>query len=315
VQAQTVAPRATADAENAGANVPAAPALGAEEPDAVPADSALNRAQLGLFDRFWGALSEDEDPDGPINTDRPTFTPANTVVPRRRLQFESGFTYNYERTSTTHASLYDFPELAMRYGFYDRVEFRTFWLGPTYAQGEPTVRSRARINGGLSNMEIGFKWQLLPNDTEKRWRPTTALITSIYAPTGGNSLLSSDTVEPYLNLIYGWNLSDKLTFAGSTGYLGFRQQPAPGSGGRADSFQRYHQSLVAFYSVTERSTLFYEWYILMFTNATDNRPTHFMDGGLLYRPTPNTQLDIRAGFGLSGRPDDVFTGVGFSVRF
>ena len=53
----------------------------------------------------------------------------------------------------------------------------------------------------------------------------------------------------------------------------------------------------------------------MFTNAVDNRPTHFMDGGLLYQLTPNIQLDLRAGFGLSGRPNDFFTGTGFSVRF
>jgi hypothetical protein len=53
----------------------------------------------------------------------------------------------------------------------------------------------------------------------------------------------------------------------------------------------------------------------MFTSLPDNRPLHFMDGGVLYQPTPNTQLDLRAGFGLSGRPDDFFTGAGFSVRF
>jgi hypothetical protein len=40
-----------------------------------------------------------------------------------------------------------------------------------------------------------------------------------------------------------------------------------------------------------------------------------MDGGVLYRLTPNMQFDIRVGFGLSGRPDDVFAGTGFSVRF
>jgi hypothetical protein len=72
---------------------------------------------------------------------------------------------------------------------------------------------------------------------------------------------------------------------------------------------------VAFYTVGERSTLFYEWYVLMFTSALDNRPTHFMDGGVLYRPTPNMQIDLRAGFGLSGRPDDFFTGAGYSIRF
>jgi hypothetical protein len=163
-------------------------------------------------------------------------------------------------------------------------------------------------------MEVGFKWQLLTEKKDKKWVPTTALITSIYAPTGGTSTLGSHTVEPYVNLIYGWSLTKKLTLAGSTGYLGMRQTDLL-HGRPADSFERYHQSLVAFYSATSRTTLFYEWYALMFTNAADNRPTYFMDGGVLYHPTPNTQIDLRAGFGLSGRPDDFFTGVGFSVRF
>src|SRR5208337_3181179 len=149
---------------------------------------------------------------------------------------------------------------------------------------------------------------------ERKWIPTTALITSIYAPTGGTSVLGSHTDEPYINLIYGWNLTDKLTLAGSTGYLGMRVTDL-GPGRPADSFQRYHQSLVAFFSANKRTTLYYEWYVWMFTNAADNRPTHYMDGGILYLLTPNMQLDLRAGFGLSGRPDDFFTGAGYSVRF
>jgi hypothetical protein len=52
----------------------------------------------------------------------------------------------------------------------------------------------------------------------------------------------------------------------------------------------------------------------MYTNAPDNRPDHFMDGGMIYRLAPNIQVDVRAGFGLSGRPDDFFTGTGFSIR-
>ena len=163
-------------------------------------------------------------------------------------------------------------------------------------------------------MEVGFKWQLLTLDKERKWIPSTALITSIYAPTGGTSVLGSHTVEPYINLIYGWSVTDKLTLGGSTGYLGMRVTDL-GPGRPADSFQRCHQSLLAFYSVNKRTTLFYEWYVWMFTNAADNRPTHYMDGGILYLLTPNMQLDLRAGFGLSGRPDDFFTGAGYSVRF
>ncbi len=283
------------------------------------------------------SLSQEDDVDGPINTDRPTFTPANTVVPPGRLQFESGFTFNAQHSNGSRSYIYDLPELAMRYGLMNRVEFRTFWLGDTLLQtqamaggpwsgsvggAKPSVdsvlrRQRGSISaGGLSDMEVGFKWQLLETDKEKKWRPTTALITSIIAPTGGTSYLSAQTVEPYVNLIYGWSLTEKLQLLGSTGYLGMRQQFISSSGARGfDVFQRYHQSLVFFYSAAERTTLFYEWYILTYTNASDNRPLNYMDGGILYRLTTNMQLDIRAGFGLSGRPADFFTGAGFSVRF
>jgi hypothetical protein len=316
VHAQTTGTRVPVDSGNAGDSQPSSSAPPAGEASPPQTDSAPASPPKSLLDWLSGPLSQEKDSDSQINTDRPTFTPANTVVPRGRLQFESGFTFNRQQVGTIRSNLYDFPELAMRFGLMDRVEFRTFWLGQTYTevQTRPGGPWRSGV-GGPSDMEVGFKWQLFAGDTERKWIPTTALITSIIAPTGGTSYLSSQTVEPDINLIYGWSLNNKLTLSGSTGYLGMRQLIDPGSGRGFDSFQRFHQSLVAFFSATERMTLFYEWYIFTYTNAADNRPQNFMDGGLLYHPTPNTQIDLRAGFGLSGRPDDFFTGMGFSVRF
>ena len=310
--AQEVGSRVPEEAVEAGASQPGSRAQGDQPQGVAPDDSAAEKPQKSFLDRFRAMFSQKEDPDGPINTDRPTFTPANTVVPPGRLQFESGFTYNRQQSPTTSNNLYDLPELAVRYGLMDRVELRTFWEGPTIAS-PPSVRGRrgTRLGGG-SDMEVGIKWQLFAGDKDRKWIPTTALITSAIAPTGGNSPLSSGTAEPYINLIYGWNPTEKLSVGGSTGYLGLRQQPAPGSDLRADSFQRFHQSLLAFYTVGERTTLFYEWYVLMYTNSPNNLPNHYMDGGILYRLTPNIQLDPRAGFGLSGRPDDFFTGTGLS---
>jgi hypothetical protein len=305
----------SSDTESANENQPAAPVQGSDSGGSAPSESPPSRRDMTLSERFSAMFSQADDPDGPINTDRPTFTPANTVVPLGRLQFESGFTFNYQPAGRVQTTVYDFPELAMRYGLFERVEFRTFWLGQTDDDVEHPTRRSGRTNGGVNDMEVGFKWQLLVEDKERKWLPTTALITSIIAPTGGASRFSDETVEPYINLIYGWSLSDKLTLSGSTGYLGIRQQPPFGTVGRTDSFQRFHQSLVAFYSVGERTTLFYEWYAFMFTGAPDNRPLHFMDGGVLYRLTPNIQVDLRAGFGLTGRPDDLFTGAGLSFRF
>jgi hypothetical protein len=313
--AQEVGSRVPESAEGTGAG-PSEP--GAAAP-AEPAEEGQKKtepsAPMSLRDRLRRAVSQEEDSDGPINTDRPTFTPANTVVPKGRLQFESGWTFNGEKTSQTRAYLYDFPELALRYGLIDRVEFRMLWFGQTFAQSQAQRGGPWRSVNGAGDMEVGFKWQLFPGDEKRKWIPTTALITSIIAPTGGSSPYSSETVEPYVNLIYGWSVTKKLTLSGSTGYLGIREQAVPNSLPRSDNFQRWHQSIVAFYTLGERTTLFYEWYALMFTHAPDNRPTYFMDGGLLYRLAPNMQVDIRAGFGLTGRPDDFFTGTGFSVRF
>jgi hypothetical protein len=81
--------------------------------------------------------------------------------------------------------VYDFPELAIRYGLTKRLEFRTFWLGPTWTESQFHRGRPRRIGGGLSDTEVSFKWQLLTGDKERKWIPTTALITSIFAPTWG----------------------------------------------------------------------------------------------------------------------------------
>jgi hypothetical protein len=312
-QAQVVSPRA---ADTSPANGDDQPEEAVQGVRPIPSRASGLTLESAFFDRIFSALSQEEDPDGAINTDRPTFTPANTVVPLGRVQFESGFTFNSERTSRTQAAVYDFPEIAMRIGVANRVEFRTFWFGQTYSQTWYRSERRPTQSNGPSDTEIGFKWQLIVGDKDRKWLPTTALITSIFAPTGGGSSpYSSENVEPYVNLIYGWNLTEKFTLSGSTGYTGVRLRGVPGSSVRADSYERYSQSLVAFFAATERTTLFYEWYILIPAEAANDRAMSFMDGGVIYHPTPNTQLDLRAGFGQSGRPDDFFTGAGFSVRF
>src|SRR5271157_6088216 len=197
--AQEPGPR-VADDSNAGQSQPSSPSQGTEVAAPTEPEKKPGATERSVLDRLWATLSQEEDPDGPISTDRPTFTPANTVVPRKRLQFESGFTFNNEPTSPARTTLYDLPELAMRFGLFNRVELRTFWQGQTWTQTQSRPGGPWRLGGGLSDMEVGFKWQLLTLDKERKWIPSTALITSIYAPTGGTSVLGSLTVEPYVNI-------------------------------------------------------------------------------------------------------------------
>ena len=78
----------------------------------------------------------------------------------------------------------------------DRVELRTLWVGPTFDESEVHSRRARRGLGGGSDMEIGIKWQVFAGDKDRKWIPTTALITSAIAPTGGSSPLSSGIAEP-----------------------------------------------------------------------------------------------------------------------
>ena len=79
--------------------------------------------------------------------------------------------------------------------------------------------------------------------------------------------------------------------------------------------EQYSQSVIGSFSATDRVTLFSEWFVIARTNSDQSLPQHSLDGGLLYLPTPNIQLDLRAGFGLSDRPTDFFAGAGVSFRY
>ena len=146
--AQEPGPRMLESTPDASVSQPGSPPQEAAEVAPAEPEKKPGATDKSALDRIWATLSQDEDPDGPINTDRPTFTPANTVVPRGRLQFESGFTFNNQPTSTTRTTLYDLPELAMRGGYSTGLNCaRT-------GSGRPGPRhSRAPVDHGSSAVD------------------------------------------------------------------------------------------------------------------------------------------------------------------
>ena len=86
--------------------------------------------------------------------------------------------------------------------------------------------------------------------TAWKWLPynRTDHLRLLAAATGGTSPYSSETVEPYLNLLYGWTPTEKLTIAAARAISAAASGFAPR---RRGTFERYHQSLLAFYSVAE----------------------------------------------------------------
>jgi hypothetical protein len=267
----------------------------------TPRESVLPWTPL----RTWLATHDErnENVDTPIQTDRPSFTAAHTLVPKGWVQVESGYQFTYNRNGGLLTNSNQAPQLNLRVGLADWVEWRTLWAG-VETVGEHT------LNGGLhrfetssANMQTGFKFRATK---ENGLIPQSALITTLFLPTGSASS-GTGHVSPLVAYIYCWSLAEPWTLTGSTGTVLARH----GNEGVDESFQ----SVVLGQEWSDQLSSYAEWYVVNNQDASGSSTPHTMDAGVLWRPLSNIQFDWRAGFGLNNSADDFFTGVGFSARY
>jgi hypothetical protein len=160
-----------------------------------------------LFQWSYGtSFSGGPDLNAPLVTDRPDFTEATSTVGRGVAQLEMGYTYIYDNDGTDQTTDHVYPEALLRVGVLaDWLEFRTAW---TYVNEV--------VNGnetsGSNDLYLGFKIGLTP---QEGILPEMALIPQMFVPTGADAF-SADQVLPGVNWIYGWELNDRISTAGST---------------------------------------------------------------------------------------------------
>jgi hypothetical protein len=264
--------------------------------------------------------SSDEEP---LATDRPDFTEASSVVGRGRLQMESGYTFVHDSNPETRVDEHTFPEFVWRIGVSEDLELRVVW---TYA----SVKEIDRVNerrldpDGSSDLDLGVKLQLLREDG---WIPEAAVIATLSVPAGTHPFRSNRT-QPKTNFLYGWDITDDWSIAGSTGFAyiyetGVQVIDSVGAGNPAhfvlddsvDGFFQTHQSVTTGISLTEKLGMYLEWFAFFRHGSEEDRPEHYADGGLFYQFTPNLQVDWRIGFGLVDHAADMFTGTGLAIRW
>ena len=242
--------------------------------------------------------------DEPLETDRPDFVEASSLVPPGRVQLESGYTFVRDRSGDIETTAHAVPQFVWRVGLTKRFELRMVWdAGYLFERevdhGAGTVTKRS----GGGDIDLGLKTALLePNG----WIPEACLISTLSVPTGADEYRSHKT-QPKLNLLYGWDLTDDLNFAGATGlqYL-FADD---------DNFTQMSQAFTTGYSITEKLGMYVEWFSFYYDGADSGKPQHYADSGITYKFTPNCQVDIRAGVGLNDAADDFFTGAGYAIRW
>jgi hypothetical protein len=156
---------------------------------------------------------------------------------------------------------------------------------------------------GAEDLYLGVKLGLTP---QEGILPEMALIVQTTVPTGHTNL-SAHEVLPGLNWLYGWDINEFLSFAGST-------QGNKAVDDAGDVYFEFAQSLTIGYSLTDRIGAYTEWFALIPSGSLIAPTEHYADGGFTFSATNNIQFDIRAGIGLNANAADYFTGVGIVIR-
>ena len=241
--------------------------------------------------------------DEPLVGDRPDFTESSVTVGRGVAQLEFGYNYTYDDEAGDEVWSHSYPEPLLRVGMLaEWLEVRIGWN-----MGDQSSRQGASVvnQTGSEDLYLGCKIAMTP---QEGILPETALIPQMTVPTG-SSAFGAGEVLPGVNWIYGWEINDCISIAGST----------QGNGAIDDStsrrFLEIAQSAVIGYSLTERIGAYTEWYGFFPYSAETAKPTHYFNGGFTFLVNNNLQLDVRGGVGLNQAADDCFVGTGGIVRF
>jgi hypothetical protein len=254
------------------------------------------------------ANSARENPyEEPIETDRHDFTQSARTVGRGVVQLEAGYSYYYKDTGHEIEHAHAMPEMLWRWGVTDDIEFRLRWNYVWLFADEEEAR------GSAEDLRWGFKLHVTE---QERWFPESALEIRSTAPTGG-ATWTTDRVEFGSDYIYTWELAERWTLSGSTGFWTngggeFSLQPEPDE---KDDFMLWSQSVALGFPMGGRMTGYVEYYGL-FTHARfEELRQHFFDVGVDFLVTNNLVFDLRLTKGLSDDADDLIVGIGGGCRF
>lgn len=291
-------------------------------------DDVRIRAAEGLLSPRWDAngppegwgtnewrrilrFQEESVYDEPLETDRPDFTEASSVVGRGVLQIETGYTFSFDDEVGTRTRTHTAPEGVFRYGITDNVELRTVW---NYTWTDSTTAGVTEREDGADDLVLGFKFALT---RQSGFIPESAIILDMSSPTGGSGI-TNEKDEFGSNYLYGWDLPGDKYLAGSFGYSTATQitaVPAPPGARNLDRHGIFHFSVTHGIPIAESWNAYFEYFGLYYHGLDGGRPQNYFDSGLTHLFNNNVQFDVRIGVGLNPSADDLFAGSGMSFRF
>ena len=111
---------------------------------------------------------------------------------------------------------------------------------------------KTATESGINDLYLGVKLAL----TEQRGVfPATSILPQVTLPTGGEAFSAGRSL-PGVNFLYGWDLTETVSLAGST-------QVNAAVGDRNQDYREWAQSLSGAVALGDRAGLYGEWYALV----------------------------------------------------
>jgi hypothetical protein len=255
--------------------------------------------------RWGGQGPSDAEPksEQPLVCDRPDFTECSTTVGAGLTQIEMGYTFIHDRADNTETQSHSYPEALFRIGmFTDWFEWRIAYNHGS--QGVTVGGVPFTSDTGAEDLYFGIKLALTEQDGVL---PEMALMPQMTVPTGHEAFTAGE-VLPGVNWLYGWDVVESISTAGST-----QINKAVDEDG--SNYYEIAQSWTVGYTFTEHWGGYTEFFALFPSGATTALPEYYFDGGFFFPINNDLQFDVRAGLGLNEPADDFFAGAGMVVRF
>ena len=244
-----------------------------------------------------------EEEEDEIETDRDSFTPAATVVGRRRLIVESAYSFiDNRRTFETHS----LPELITRYGITERIELRLGW---NYEVGGESNSVSSAAGGELdedaelereSEISYGLKTFVSEQDG---WVPQSSFIVQAATPTSGRD---TDT-QLITTYVIGWQLPRGCKWDTSFRYSLDKTKD--------DRFNLWSPSTVLKVPLTEQWNAHAEYFGIFSSGRERDSVLHYFSPGTHYLITRNFEVGLRVGWGLNTQASNFFSNVGVGLRY
>jgi hypothetical protein len=241
----------------------------------------------------------------PISTDRPDFVESSDVVGAGRVQIETGFSSERDRSEGVRSRTRSTPTL-VRLGVTDGLEFRVETDGYVRHSERDLATGSAQRERGYADASLGVKWHMRDGD-EASGTPGIAWLVHLDLDSGSRPFRGQG-VRPSLRAVAEWDLPHDFSIGVMPGVVADR---------RADG-KRFTAGILAVTlgkAWTPSWRTFVELAGQQLASRKNGGSIVTFDTGVTYLVNDAMQLDFSLSRGLNATTPDWQWGAGVSFRF